>query len=525
MSHEARPRIPVRIRVEDEKGFEKTVVFRHGVLRVGSDAGSGLRLLHEEVAPCHLLILREGEKFTFADTSAGMATLVNGEPVHKGELHHGDVITFGPGCPFRLTFLVDSLRSGDRREKKLRALLSASRAMNSSLVLKEVLERVMDAALAVTGAEKGLLIMVENDGSLRPCVARKLDCTSPSGKTLPASISLIRKAICAKRSVHHVPGDPEDLAEAGTASIVRLKVNTVICTPILSRGEAIGVIYVDHRGLMAGAAGEDMEILEALADQASVAIENARLSESMVITERLSAVGRMISSIVHDLNGPITGIHASLQLLRREPGGPKSSSLLDLIGDEVERMTEMTREVLEFCRGRVSLSAQPTSLRLFLARLVQAVRNEMRAREVRVLVGLREDMVLTLDAKRMERVFRNLIRNAADAMKDGGDIHITAARAQDRAVLSVVDSGCGMTEEVRKRALEPFYSSGKETGTGLGMAIAARIVEAHDGAMEIESVPGKGTTVRVLLPAGEAGRRSPGPVESADASAGALAVK
>jgi len=500
LKQEAQGRIPVRIRIEDEKGFEKTIVFRQGLLRVGSEPGSGLRLEHESVAPCHLLILREGDRFTFADTSAGMTTLVNGVSAHKGVLAHGDVITFGQGCPYRLTFLIESSRTGDLREKKLRGLLTACRAINSSLVLDEVLNRVMDAALQVTGAEKGFLLLVEQDGSLNPCASRNLDEARLRGETIPASLSLIRKAIRSKRSVHYVPGDPEGIGEAGSASIVRLKLQTVMCTPILARGEPTGILYIDHRGALEGAITEDLEILEALADQASVAIENARLSEQMIMTERLSAVGRMVSSIVHDLNGPITGIHAALHLVMRDPAAPKAQELLGLIGEEAQRMTGMTKEVLDFCRGRMELRTEPVSLRIFLGRVARAVHAEMSARSIRVLVALRDDVTLMIDPARMERVFRNLLRNASEAMPGGGEVRVGGAIAADRLVISVTDSGCGMTEEVRRRAFEPFYTSGKETGSGLGMAIASSIISAHGGAVEVESAPGKGTTIRVVLP-------------------------
>jgi len=206
---------------------------------------------------------------------------------------------------------------------------------------------------------------------------------------------------------------------------------------------------------------------------------------------------------VHDLNGPITGIQAALQLLKREPGGRKTGDLLDLIGDEAEHMMETTRDVLEYCRGRMQMRPEPISLRVFLGRIVQAAHHEMSARSIRVLVGLKEDLAVPVDVKRMERAFRNLLYNAAEAMNSGGEIHVTASRARDRLMISITDSGCGMSEDVLRRALEPFYTAGKEMGTGLGMAIAARIVEGHGGAMEIESAEGKGTTVRILLPLGE----------------------
>ena len=163
-------------------------------------------------------------------------------------------------------------------------------------------------------------------------------------------------------------------------------------------------------------------------------------------------------------------------------------------------MTEMTGEVLEYCRGRMEVRPEPVALRVFLGKVARAVHAEMIARSIQVLVGIREDTVVRLDSTRMERVFRNLLRNAADAMPDGGEIRLGAARSGDRLIISVADTGCGMSEDVLRRATEPFFSSGKELGSGLGMAIAGRIVEGHGGALEIESVQGKGTTVRVLLP-------------------------
>jgi signal transduction histidine kinase len=500
MKQEPRKRIPVRIRVEDEKGFEKTIVFRQGLLRIGSEPEAGLCLRHESVAPCHLLILREGERFTFADTSAGMTTLVNGLPAHKGILKHGDVITFGEGCPYKLTFLVDSLRAGDRRERKLRGLLAASRAINSSLVLGEVLEKVMDSALAVTGAEKGFLMLVEADGTLKPYVSRNIDGDTLRGKMIPASRTMIRKAVESRRSVHYVSGSQGEPTDPETASIVRLKLETVMCTPILAGGEPIGVIYLDHRGVLESIPGEDIEILEALADQASVAIENARLSERMLLSERLSAVGRMVSCIVHDLRGPLTGIRAAIQLMRTDLGGPQGPRLLELIDDESVRLTEMAEEVLEFCRGRMTLNMEAVSIRAFMDGLVRTVQTELSSRSIRVNARLSDDAKVRLDVRRMERVFRNLIGNAADAMEDGGQVGIVASVAGDRMVITVTDSGCGMTDEIRRRAFEPFYTSGKKGGTGLGMAIAARIIEAHEGAVEIDSAPGRGTTIRILLP-------------------------
>ena len=137
-------------------------------------------------------------------------------------------------------------------------------------------------------------------------------------------------------------------------SIVRLNLKTVMCSPILSRDEVIGVIYVDHRKFLPDVTGTEQEIFEALCDHASVAIENARFSERKLMTERLSAVGRMVSCMIHDFRGPLTGIKAAAEYIQDCADGPKNGRMASMITDEVERMSGMTQEVLEFCKGNIT---------------------------------------------------------------------------------------------------------------------------------------------------------------------------
>jgi signal transduction histidine kinase len=100
----------------------------------------------------------------------------------------------------------------------------------------------------------------------------------------------------------------------------------------------------------------------------------------------------------------------------------------------------------------------------------------------------------------MGRVLRNLVDNAVDAMPRGGLLTISARLSEGQAVVGVIDTGVGMTEEIREKIFEPFFTHGKKNGNGLGMAIAARIMESHGGRVEVESAPGEGTTIRLALP-------------------------
>lgn len=492
-------RIPVRIRIEDEKNFERTVLFEKSLLRIGSGPDTDLKLEHSSIAPCHLVILREGEGFAFADTSEGLTTCLNDQPARKGPLTHGDVLSFGSECPFKITFMTKGIREDDGIEQKLRTLLAASKAINSSLILEDVLDRVIDSAMTVTGAEKGFLMLVEPDGSLKPQAARNIDRATLDERTLPASRSLIDKAVSERRSVRFLASEAP--LNSRSASIMRLKLNTVMCTPILSREEVIGVIYLDHHGVIQDLSGAEQEILEALADHASVAIENARLTERTLLSERLTVVGRMVSNIVHDLRGPLSGIRAAAQYLCSSEEEGKTSRMLGLIMDEVDRMSEMTQEVLEFCRGEISLNLSECRLEAFLTEFAEKLNDEMEGHPVELALELEKEARIRIDTRRMERVLRNLITNALDAMPEGGRLTLRSHLDGRLALVSVGDTGCGMTEAVRRRSFEPFFTSGKANGTGLGMAIVHRVIEAHSGRIEVESAPGEGTTVKILLPA------------------------
>src|SRR5262249_23604245 len=98
------------------------------------------------------------------------------------------------------------------------------------------------------------------------------------------------------------------------------------------------------------------------------------------------------------------------------------------------------------------------------------------------------------------RVFYNIASNAADAMPEGGTLCVSTGRQKDRLLIEFTDTGTGMTPEVRARIFEPFMTHGKSHGTGLGMSIVKKIVDDHNGTIEIESEPGKGTSVKIFLP-------------------------
>ena len=125
---------------------------------------------------------------------------------------------------------------------------------------------------------------------------------------------------------------------------------------------------------------------------------------------------------------------------------------------------------------------------------------DLKTRNIDVTLNIPEGECVRADPRKIERVLSNILGNARDAMLNGGTLTITAVSTETDVLLSISDDGCGMSEDVRARLFEPFFTQGKSKGTGLGMAIVRQIVTDHRGDIEVESQEGQGTTVRFSLP-------------------------
>jgi len=254
--------------------------------------------------------------------------------------------------------------------------------------------------------------------------------------------------------------------------------------------------------------------------------EEKRLQEQLRRTERLAFLGELAATVAHEINNPLDGIQSCARILRRSLDEPtRSRQMLDLIDSGLSRIDLIVRRLLTLARQHV---IRPVETRLsdVLESAVAATRNKLETHNIRIEKRYEtpDDRVLA-DPQLLEQVFVNLMLNAADSMSAGGHLALTVRRERpisDRgepqgAVLAVQvrDTGDGISPDVVPRIFEPFFTTkmgGK--GTGLGLPIAARIVDAHRGRMDVDSEPGRGTVFTVRLPA-LAAELSSAPIEAA----------
>jgi len=221
----------------------------------------------------------------------------------------------------------------------------------------------------------------------------------------------------------------------------------------------------------------------------------------VVHKEKMSLIGEMAGSLMHDLRNPVQIILSSLDLIRMTHADPATVDCCEKIETQCDRLINMAGELLEFSREETKLHLERTDTNSLLLQF-QAFNGETLERYDAGVEIESEPAEIEVDAMRLQRVLQNVVFNAAQALgtKPGGRIDVRAWVGDSILFLSIRDNGPGIPDAIKDRLFEPFVTFGKTGGTGLGLAIARNIVEAHRGKITFETQPGQGTEFLIRVP-------------------------
>lgn len=282
----------------------------------------------------------------------------------------------------------------------------------------------------------------------------------------------------------------------------------MVATPMMFRGEIIGVLEVLNRK-EGDYDDQDGKILQIVADQAAMAIANARLVERSIQRERLAAIGLAVSGIAHHLKNIILSIKGPLGLIRM---GLKAKKI-DLISETLPimergsaRMEQSVKEMLDYSKDR-----EPELEQGNIGDLLREVTGACRTRAEQHGVELREQIPTDLpdsylDKYRFHDALLNMLGNAIEAhgpeVPPDAFVEVRARQSQNGVlfVVEIEDNGPGIPSDVLRRIFQPFFSTKGAQGTGLGLAVAQKVAEENGGTLYAESEPGKGTTFTLTLP-------------------------
>ncbi|MGB9458388.1 MAG: ATP-binding protein [Bryobacteraceae bacterium] len=223
--------------------------------------------------------------------------------------------------------------------------------------------------------------------------------------------------------------------------------------------------------------------------------------QELIRQERISTVGRLSTSIIHDLRNPLAAIYGGAEMLvDAELSGDQVKKLAASIYGSSRQILAMLQELADVSRGH-SRRREACHLRDVVLAACDSLADAASRPGVSLACDVSPEIELTLDRPSVERVFQNLIANAIDALPQGGHVRISAEPADHSVVVSVEDDGAGISSEVRPHLFEPFATAGKRHGMGLGLALSRRTILDHGGEIWADSTTGRGARFLIRLPA------------------------
>ncbi|MCE7872108.1 GAF domain-containing protein [bacterium CPR1] len=404
----------------------------------------------------------------------------------------------------------------DRLEREhLELLLRAGELLGSSLSIQEILDRLMDQVILALGAERGFVVL---KGQVR--CARALDPAALDGEDFRISRSVVEQVI--REGISVLTSDAHHDRALGSYTSVSLhEMKSILCVPLLLRGEAFGVVYADHRMQTGIFDGRDRRLLEAIARQAAIALENAMLHEESLQraqqelvqaqaqlhhSRKLAAVGQLAAGVAHELNTPLGTIALNVSALL--PGASESlSKRLTLMDRAVDRCRTIVQRLLTFARP-VRSEARPVDIERLVAETLALAEPEFSGQEITVEVQVTPGLSAQADPLELSQVLLNLLLNARDALSElapGKPRRLAVRAAQDghHVLLGVHDNGPGVDPGLQERIFEPFFTTKQVgRGIGLGLSLSHEMVESMGGTLRLRSEPGKGASFLIRLARG-----------------------
>jgi signal transduction histidine kinase len=230
-----------------------------------------------------------------------------------------------------------------------------------------------------------------------------------------------------------------------------------------------------------------------------------RSHNQLFVAEKLASVGKLAASVAHEIRNPLTAMKMWLFSIRETvQGNAELERKLGIISEEIARLESIVRDFLEFSRPR-TLDLQRQDVAAVIDQTLELLGPRFQAEKIGITCTARPVLPPVMaDAAQLKQVLLNLLGNAADAIAGGGEIRITSNAEKDAdgrpmVVVRICDTGSGMSQDIQRRIFEPFFTT-KEKGTGLGLCIAAQVMDRHGGGLVLESSTEKGTTFAVWMP-------------------------
>jgi signal transduction histidine kinase len=396
--------------------------------------------------------------------------------------------------------LVEAQEALARKVEELDVLFRLEKEVSCAIRTEEILTRLLRQAVEMLDCEAGsFLLAAEETGELiftcavggREEEVRHLRL--PKGAGVAGWV-----AEQGEPALVDQPGqDPRHLINIEKQ--LDFPVHNILAVPLSIGVERLGALELLNK--RSGPFGQnDLKLATLIAGRAAVAVQIGHRREQREKADRLASIGQALSGVIHDFRTPMTIISGYVQLMALEDDEVRRKTNAEVVLRQFDFINDMTKELLAFARGESELLLHKVYTDRLLAEMREVLARELDQAGVELQIEDRYEGPLRVDEIKLRRVIFNLTRNARQAMPDGGKFSIQVREQGDGVQIDFADTGQGIPEEIRDRLFESFVTAGKQGGTGLGLALVKRIVDEHDGRIEVISQPGQGARFSIWLP-------------------------
>jgi len=387
----------------------------------------------------------------------------------------------------------------EKRLEGYRRLIDIARDLASTLELDILLNRVIRAAVDITGAQAASILLYDDASrQLHFQVATDMDQPLMRGLVVPLEGSIAGWIVTNRQPVRISNAQKDPRHFGMIEKVTHYTTNSLLGVPLITKEKVIGVLEALNK--QSGEFSEtDEDLLSVLGAQATVAIENARLFQQ----------SDLIADFVHELRTPLAAITtATYLLLKPEMSHEQREQIVHNIHDETQRLNALASSFLDLARlesGRVQFRSSQFDLRALLEECRGVMQGKADEDGIQINIEIPADFPsLEADRDKLKQLMLNLLSNAIKYNHPNGLVTLSASVEEREVFLAVQDTGIGIPEKALPNLFQKFYrvqdAEGKPTGTGLGLSICKQIVHGHGGYIEVHSQLAEGTTFTIHLP-------------------------
>lgn len=413
--------------------------------------------------------------------------------------------------------------------KNLEIILETIRSINNSLILEDVLSLVIKHSISITNSDRGFIVLLNENGDLEFKLGLDSDGNTLSESAFNISTSVVKDVFLSGAS-RFIEGAQSDTNFDRSKSILQLELQTILCSPLKTQDEKIGVIYVDSKQLQHVKIREITDTFEILAGQAAIAIKNAQLYYDQILSYREiqktnkelvkakekaeksdTIKSEFLAQMSHEIRTPINVIINFLQMLKEESHGKDGCDIeeyFDVINSASLRITRTIDLILNMSELHVG-TYNPIFAPFDLNNIVEKINREFRliAKQKNIdfsILKRCEKAMINADEYSVHQIINNLVDNAIKFTETGNVEIIVERNSRDKVTLTVLDTGIGMSEEYLSNLFNPFSQevqgyTKKYEGTGLGLALVRKYCELNNAWIDVRSKKGVGSTFKIIF--------------------------